>query len=59
MKEELCYVGIAMHPQARKRLEEQYEVTDDESRIGQARAAICYGVQWNGRCPERRKSFRQ
>ena len=44
MKEELCYVGIAMHPQARKRLEEQYEVTDDESRIGQARAAICYGV---------------
>lgn len=44
MKEKLCYVGIAMHPQARKRLEEQYEVTDDESRIGQARAAICYGV---------------
>jgi phosphoglycerate dehydrogenase-like enzyme len=40
----LCYVGIAMHPQARRELEEVFEVTQDEGRMDEAEAAICYGV---------------
>lgn len=40
----LCYVGIAMHPQARRELEEVFEVTQDEGHMDEAEAAICYGV---------------
>lgn len=43
-KKPLCYVGIAMHPEARRKLEEKYDVTEDGAGIGEASAAICYGV---------------
>lgn len=44
MGKPICYVGIAMHPRARKILEENFEITEDPGRIGEAQAAICYGV---------------
>lgn len=53
MKKELCYVGIAMHPKAGERLEERYSVTQDESRIGEARAAVCYGIPGEWTLPGR------
>ena len=39
----VCFSGIAMHPAARARLEEVYEVTESEDRLGEAEAALCYG----------------
>lgn len=44
MKKPVCYVGIAMHPAARMRLAEIYEITEKEEDITIAEAAICYGV---------------
>jgi len=40
----LCYLGIAMHPMARQELERHYEITEDESRLPEAAAAIVYRV---------------
>lgn len=44
MKKPICYVGIAMHPTARKELNQFFEITEDMNEIGKAHAAICYGV---------------
>lgn len=58
MKKPVCYCGIALHPLARRRLEEIYEVREEEACIGEACAALCYGVpsDWSrpGRAPKLR-----
>ncbi len=50
MKKPVCFVGIALHPGAEKKLSEHFEVTCEEEKLFQAEAAIVYGVpeNWTG-----------
>lgn len=49
MSKPVCYCSIALHPMARCRLEEVYEVREDPESIVEAEAALCYGVpdEWS------------
>lgn len=40
----LCYIGVAMHPAARAKLEEKYDLTENPDRIAEADAAVSYWI---------------
>ena len=40
----LCYIGVAIHPAARAKLEEKYDLTENPDRIAEADAAVSYWV---------------
>lgn len=44
MGKPLCYVGVALHPMAKKNLEAKYEITEDMDRISECTAAVTYWV---------------
>ncbi|MCM1123955.1 MAG: hypothetical protein NC416_15345 [Eubacterium sp.] len=44
MHKPICHCSIALHPLAKQRLEEVYEIREDQESISDAEAALCYGV---------------